>query len=150
MTRLLLALLLLAAPALAQQPQPLPRDLPQQRGPMFEREWQGEIGGPNQAATVIATTEAEWTALWRRARMNQSPPFTPGRDVGVAVFLGQRRSAGYAVRFETANLGADTVRVTWREVAPAPGGAGLPIVTTPWAIINVEARGRRVVLEQGR
>lgn len=150
MIRLALLLCLLALPVAAQAPRPLPQQLPQPSGPMFEREWQGEIGGPNQAGTGIATTESEWQGLWRRARMNQAPPFTPGRDVGVAVFLGQRRTGGYAVRFETQNVGADQVRVTWREVAPAPGGAVLQVITTPWAIINVEARGRRVVLEQGR
>ena len=94
----------------------------------------------DDAAQVVARTPAEWAALWRRHAGDQAPP--PAIDLTkrtvVAVFLGTRPSAGYAV--EVSGLkqsGTSSLIVEWRERVPAPGNISAQLLTSPAHLVSI-------------
>src|SRR4030043_2318510 len=61
------------------------------------RQWKGAQGGPSEFSVVVARSKAEWRTLW--GIIGQEPPasFDPSSEVAIAIFLGQRPTAGYDV-----------------------------------------------------
>src|SRR5436190_19970182 len=60
---------------------------------------QSNIESPTQ---VLARTEAEWVALWRRhAGDGERPPVDFTREMVVGVFMGSRPNAGFSTTVTT-------------------------------------------------
>lgn len=90
------------------------------------------------ATQVVARTPAEWAALWRRHAGDQPPPtidFTT-RTV-VAVFLGSRPSAGYAVDVKGTTPAGTTLIVEWSEQTPTPGHVVAQVITSPSHLVSI-------------
>lgn len=87
---------------------------------------------------VTARTAAEWAALWRLHAGDAKPPAVDleSRTV-VAVFLGSRPSAGYAVEITGTRRQGGILIVEWRESKPGPGDITAQVLTSPAHIASI-------------
>jgi hypothetical protein len=94
-----------------------------------------QIEEPKQA---VARTPAEWTALWRQhAGDTALPKVDLGSRTVVAVFLGTRMSAGYAVEITATRQDKGALIVQWRERRPEPGMVTAQVITSPAHIATI-------------
>lgn len=94
--------------------------------------------GVDEARQAVVNTVGEWTALWREHAGNRPAPgvdFTT-RTV-LAVFLGSRPSAGYAVEIVGTRTDTAGLVVEWRERAPERGMVAAQVMTSPGHIVSV-------------
>lgn len=90
---------------------------------------------PRQA---IARSADEWAALWRQHAGEQPRPKVDlGTRTVVAVFLGTRSSAGYAVEITGIRQAGGVMIVEWRERRPEPGLVTAQVLTSPAVIATV-------------
>lgn len=94
-----------------------------------------EVDMPKQ---VAARTPAEWAALWRQHAGDTALPNVDlaSRTV-VAVFLGTRSSAGYAVEITGTHDDKGALIVEWRERRPEPGTVSAQVLTSPAHIATI-------------
>lgn len=103
----------------------------------------------DEARTAVASTEAEWTALWKAHAFEKALPkvdFAKRRVV--AVFLGSRPSAGYGVEIIGAKAEGNGVVVEWSEVRPKPGLLLAQVLTSPAAIASIAKSGGDVTFRK--
>jgi hypothetical protein len=94
-----------------------------------------QIEEPKQ---VAARTPAEWAALWRRhAGDTALPKVDLATRTVVAVFLGTRSSAGYAVEITGTHDDKGALIVEWRERRPEPGTVSAQVLTSPAHIATI-------------
>lgn len=94
-----------------------------------------QVESPKQA---VARTPAEWTALWRlHAGDTALPRVDFGSRTVVAVFLGTRASAGYAVEITGTRQDKGALIVQWRERRPEPGTVTAQVITSPAHIATI-------------
>lgn len=87
---------------------------------------------------VVARTAAEWATLWRQHAGEQPlPKVDLGTRTVVAVFLGTRSSAGYAVEITGVRQAGGVVIVEWQERRPEPGLVTAQVLTSPAVIATV-------------
>ena len=93
----------------------------------------------DDAKQAVARTPAEWEALWRLHAGDQAPPpkidFT--KRTVVAVFLGSRPSAGYAVEVSGTKPAGKTLTVEWSEHTPKPGHVSAQVITSPSHLVSI-------------
>lgn len=112
---------------------------------------------------VVARTETEWAALWKRHGGMQLPaPDLPTvnfeEDMVLAVFLGERPTGGYSVAvravdlIESAEDGDQpaTLAVYAREVRPLKNAIQPQVVITPFHMVLVPANEGQVELHMER
>jgi len=88
-----------------------------------------QIEEPQQA---VARTPAEWAQLWRKHAGDKTPPKVDfGSQMVVAVFLGSRSSAGYAVEILGTQQAGGVLTIEWRERRPDPGDVVAQVMTSP-------------------
>jgi hypothetical protein len=94
-----------------------------------------QIEEPKQ---VAARTPAEWSTLWRQHAGDTALPKVDfaSRTV-VAVFLGTRSSAGYAVEITGTRQDKGALIVEWRERRPEPGTVSAQVITSPAHIATI-------------
>ncbi len=94
--------------------------------------------GVDEARQAVVNTAAEWTALWREHAGNRPPPGVDFKTRTVlAVFVGSRPSAGYAVEIVGTRSDAAGLVVEWRERAPERGMVAAQVMTAPGHIVSV-------------
>ncbi len=94
-----------------------------------------EVDMPKQ---VAARTPAEWAALWRQhAGDTPLPKVDLASRTVVAVFLGTRSSAGYAVEITGTRHDKGGLIVEWRERRPEPGSISAQVLTSPAHIATI-------------
>jgi hypothetical protein len=99
------------------------------------RDTMSQIEEPKQ---VVAQTPAEWAALWRQhAGVSPMPKVDLGTRTIVAIFLGSRPSAGYAVDVVRTKEAAGALTVEWSERKPEPGDVAAQVLTSPAVIASV-------------
>lgn len=87
---------------------------------------------------VAARTAAEWAALWRlHAGDAKAPAVDLASRSVVAVFLGSRPSAGYAVEITGTRRQGAILIVEWRESKPGPGDITAQVLTSPAHIASI-------------
>ena len=87
---------------------------------------------------AIARTPAEFEALWRlHAGAAAMPKVDFGSRTVVAVFLGTRNSAGYAVEITGTRQEKGALVVEWRERRPEPGLVAAQVLTSPAHIATI-------------
>ncbi len=90
------------------------------------------------AKQVAARTAAEWAALWRQhAGDTALPKVDFGTRTVVAVFLGTKSSAGYAVEITGTRQDKGALIVAWRERRPEPGMISAQVLTSPAHIVSI-------------
>jgi hypothetical protein len=121
--------------------------LPGGTEPVAYRTWRGPEAGVVSRDTQVATTNAEWHALWSSLRRDPAPAFDASRQTGVAILLGQRPTPGYHVGILGTEQRGDRVIVVIEETRPH--GGSLPHkITSPYAILLIDQSGAPVSVEQ--
>jgi len=100
------------------------------------RESMSNVEEPSQ---TVARTAAEWAALWRRHAGDAQP--MPKVDLStrtiVAVFLGTRSTAGYAVEIVGTRDKNGSLVVLWEERRPDRTMITAQVLTTPAVIASI-------------
>ena len=96
------------------------------------------MSGVEEPKQVAARTPAEWAALWRQHAGDTALPKVDltSRTV-VAVFLGTRSSAGYAVEITGTRRDQGALIVEWSERRPEPGTLSAQVLTSPAHIATI-------------
>ena len=98
----------------------------------------GDMSGVEDARQAVARTAGEWTALWRdHAGAAPAPKIDFNKRMVVAVFLGSRPSAGYAVEITGTRADGAGLVVLWTERRPESGMVAAQILTSPGHIVTV-------------
>ena len=102
--------------------------------------------GPRQAGQVVARSAADWQEAWARHGGPGSAPSLPpevdfARQVVVAVFQGQRPSAGHEVIIESVRDRAGGLEVGYASVAPGPDCFTASVITFPFHVVAVAGAG---------
>ena len=91
------------------------------------------------ASHQTARNEKEWAALWQAHAGGAKP--LPKVDFSsrmvVAVFLGSRPTAGYAVEIADVKTEGKAVTVEWRERRPPADGILAQVITAPAHIVSI-------------
>lgn len=110
---------------------------PVQPAPAVLAQWSGPQGGAAQAETRVVRTTEEWRTLWQQVGRDVPRPLDPGSELGLVVFLGERRTGGYAVDVVAVRIQAGRLVVEYRETVPAPDALSIQVLTYPWAFALV-------------
>ena len=101
-----------------------------------------DSGYGRERLEVIVRDEAAWKALWAKVHANvDPPPALPSvdfaKDTVIAVFLGERKSGGYAVEVASVERAGDGALVVVREKGPKPGAITAAMITSPYQIVSI-------------
>lgn len=97
-------------------------------------QWSGAQSSVTLATQRVLRDEAEWNAFWPDVRRAAPRAFDPAREMAVAVFLGERRTGGYAVRIVRAETRDGQLVITFQESAPPAGSMVTQALTYPWVL----------------
>lgn len=123
----------LLAAALLQAPAPVAVD---QQLRVIAR---GQQSGVEHSRQVVATTRAEFNALWRAHATTAPPDLDFARRSVVGLFLGTRPSAGYSVRVLSVRTAADVTEVRYQEVRPPSDAVTAQVLTFPYILVEIPA-----------
>lgn len=103
---------------------------------------QGVKSGVREELRLVLRDPHEWQELWRRHTAGQFSPSPPPvvdftREMVIAVFLGEKTTAGYTVEVVEARMLEDTLHVRVKVASPPPGVFLLPVLTQPFHIVKV-------------
>lgn len=99
------------------------------------KEMMSQVDVPKQA---VAHDAAEWAALWRQHAPGRPAPTVDFKTrTVVAVFLGTRSTAGYAVEITGTRQEKGALIVQWSERQPARDQITAQVLTSPAAIASV-------------
>ena len=108
-----------------------------------------QMSGVDRPRQVVARTDAEWKALWRDHAADKALPAVDlASHMVVAVFLGSRSSAGYAVEITGVRTDGAAMVIEWRETRPAQDAITAQVITTPAHLASVPRFGGEVRFEQ--
>jgi hypothetical protein len=98
----------------------------------------GAQSGIDKPRTAVARTAAEWKTLCARHAAGQPcPPVDFSRSTALAIFLGTRPSAGYAVAITAVEPDGAALVVTYRERKPAPDDIVAQMITAPFQLATI-------------
>lgn len=128
--------------------------IPGDQEPVRYRAWQGAEASASIRDTQIATTNAEWQALWSGLRHDPAPAFDASRQTGLAILLGTRPMPGYQVEVLGTEQRGERVIVVIEEAPPSAAMsrtrrlARQPADFSPYAILLIDRSGAPVSVEQ--
>ncbi len=101
-----------------------------------------EPGTARESRIFVASSPAEYRALWRLHIGESTPPAVDfARESAVFLLLGQRSTGGWSVAPERANVRGSAVDVTAAIGRPAAGGVTTMAFSAPFAVIAVAQPG---------
>ena len=96
------------------------------------------MSGIDEPRQSVARSTDEWTTLWRAHAGDQPAPKVDfARRTVLAVFLGTRPSAGYAVEIVGTRAEGTGLVVQWSERPPERGMVSAQVLTAPAHIVTV-------------
>ncbi len=105
----------------------------------------------DDARQAVARTPAEFETLWRQHGAKAAMPKVDfGSRTVVAVFLGSRNSAGYAVEITATREEKGVLVVEWRERRPEPGSIAAQVITSPAHIATVPKFAGEIRFEKAK
>lgn len=100
---------------------------------------QGPLSGVDAERLVVVRAQPEWEALWREHQSDREPPRVDfSRSMVVALFMGSRRTAGYAIEVTRVERDDTGLTVFYRRAAPAPDAMTAQVITAPFQIIQLD------------
>ena len=97
-----------------------------------------EMSMVDSAKQAVARNDAEWAALWRQHNWDAPPPKVDFKSrTIVAVFLGSRPSAGFAVEIIGTRESNGTLIVQWQERRPSRDEVTAQVITSPAVIASI-------------
>lgn len=102
---------------------------------VIARDAMSNVDSPRQA---VARDSAEWAALWRSHAGDAAPPKVDfATRTVVAVFLGSRPSAGFAVEIIGTRQVNGALIVQWQERRPSRDEISAQVLTSPAIIASI-------------
>ncbi len=97
-------------------------------------EWSGAHSSRAEYSVAVVRSEEAWRELW--AELSKSPPVAldSEKQIAIAVFLGMRRTGGFAVEITAVEDGPVFYSVDVGEIKPAPGAMVTQALTAPYVI----------------
>ena len=87
---------------------------------------------------ATARSTEEWAALWNQHAGERTRPNVDfSRDVVVAVFMGTRPTAGFAVEIVGVRQEGQALIVSYKETRPGPDSLTAQVLTSPYHIVAV-------------
>ena len=103
----------------------------------------------DKAQQVAARSAEEWAKLWNlHAGERPRPSVDFAREMVVGVFLGSRPTGGFSIEVVGAREEAGALVVQYRETRPPPRSVAAQILTSPYHIVTLPARGWNVRFEK--
>ncbi|MGH9200044.1 MAG: protease complex subunit PrcB family protein [Vicinamibacterales bacterium] len=103
----------------------------------------------DSARQAVARTPADWAALWKEHAGNApAPKVDLNNATVVAVFLGQRMTAGYAVEITDARMSGSALVVRWGERRPGADQMTAQVLTSPMHIASIPAFAGEIRFEK--
>lgn len=99
---------------------------------------QGAMSNIEEPRQVVVRTAAEWQALWKAHDAQSAAPsvdFT--QSIVVAVFLGTRPTAGFAVEITAMRMEGNRAVVEYRERRPPRDALLAQILTSPFHVVRL-------------
>lgn len=105
-------------------------------------EWKGAHSGIKQSRQQVITDAKEWERLWREVHSKVMPmPVVPkvdfGKNMVLAVFMGQKPTSGYAIRIVEVVKRNGEVIASVKETAPPKDAIVLQVLTQPFHIVLI-------------
>ena len=98
----------------------------------------GDHSNVDAAMQVLARTEAEYTALYRKHNFDGQPPKVDfAKEMVVAVFMGSRPTAGFNTSIVSATDANGLLVVRYREASPKAGMMTAQILTSPFHLVAI-------------
>lgn len=116
---------------------------PEEKEVAFETIRNGVYSAWPERKMYVITNSTEWDVLKRDLNYLRTIDF--GKDMLVAVFLGERSSGGYGIEVSRIIETQDAVEVTVIEASP---GSGCPVtlaLTQPYHIVKIRKTDKRVI-----
>ena len=103
-----------------------------QEAAFMDTEWKGQFSGALQGSRRVVRSEAEWRQVW--AEIGQAVPAAPDFKslVAAAVFLGQRSTGGFGVKWLEPDLSGPALVLRYKEIRPR--GMTMQVLTQPFAV----------------
>lgn len=108
------------------------------------KEWKGHQSGVQKATQLVVKDAKTWAELWDKVHASVSPkPELPQIDFDkhmvLAVFMGTRRTGGYAIQITDIHYDkqADKLVVRVKETSPPPGSIVIQVITHPFHIVVI-------------
>jgi hypothetical protein len=99
---------------------------------------QGAMSNIEEPRQVVVRTAAEWQALWKEHdAQNAAPVVDFTQSIVVAVFLGTRPTAGFAVEIAAVKTAGGRAVVEYRERRPARGALAAQVITAPFHAVRL-------------
>lgn len=112
---------------------------------------QGAMSGVEEPRQVVVRSAAEWQALWKEHAPGRAAPAVDfAQSMVVAVFLGSRPTAGFAVEITAVRPEGSRTVVDYVESRPSRDEFTAQVLTSPFHIVRAtramgEVEFRRVV-----
>lgn len=110
-------------------------------------QWSGQQGGNPTAGDRILRTAEQWQSAWRQVGRDPPRALDRAREMGVAIFRGERTTGGHSVEVVDARVLGESYAITFRATAPAPGDFTTQALTRPWAIAIVRRSDLPIVVQ---
>jgi len=135
MKKLLFSVLLVLATTLVGCSLPPPKEVPVP----FTTLAMGQHSRIRQTTAVVVRDAKEWQQLWQRhgGAPAERPVVDFSRKMVVAVFMGERPTAGYGLRVLDVHRANDGLHVLIRRRQPAPDRPVAQVITTPFVMIQL-------------
>jgi PrcB C-terminal len=98
----------------------------------------GAQSNVDDSLNASARTAVEWTALWKKHNYDKpAPAIDFSKEMVVAVFMGSRPTAGFAVEIVSATQRDGKLVVAYRVTAPKAGTVSAQVLTAPYHIAAI-------------
>ena len=99
---------------------------------------QGTMSNIEEPRQVVVRTAAEWQALWKEHDPDRAAPAVDfAQSVVVAVFLGSRPTAGFAVEITGAKTEGSRTVVEYVQRSPPRDGMVAQVLTSPFHVVRL-------------
>ena len=103
----------------------------------------GQNSGVTKASEVVVRTAEEWQKLWAQhgAPQRPSPPLPRvdfGREMVVAVFMGEQRTGGYGIQVTGLRVGDRAITVEVKRSQPPPDAIVTQALTQPFHLVAIK------------
>jgi len=120
--------------------------------PIYRR-WSDSQSGVEKAGQKTVKTKKEWKKLWESVHRNVNPkPKLPKVDFQkhsiVAVFMGQKPTAGYNTKIEKVHKRKKTIVISYRETSPPADAITASVITTPYSMVQIDRISKKVRFHQ--
>ena len=117
----------------------------------FQSVAKGHRSGVRESLQIVARNQVEWNALWQKhAAVELNPMPSPAinfdNEIVVGVFLGEKRSGGYATEIIRVEQTDDVLYIYYGERSPLPGQISAQGLTQPFHIARIPSKANSKVV----